>query len=146
VADDPKLRHAGRPCDECPFRRDTPPGQFPASRYEQLRDDTVGGPGREVPLGGLIFACHMTLEGREIACAGWLTVCGVEHLGVRYAVATGRLDPAALRPRSDWPELFDTYEEMAAAQAAPDEDWDDGRAARRCDTRRDTGSDVGSEG
>lgn len=39
------------PCRECPWRRDVPPGQFDAGRYDALAV-TVGGPGREVPVGG----------------------------------------------------------------------------------------------
>ena len=106
------LPHRRWPCQECPFRRDTKPGQFPACRYEALKA-TAGAPGREVSLSAPIFACHKSPEGREEACAGWLAVCGIEHLGVRMAAITGRLEPADLRPGDGWPELFATYEEMA---------------------------------
>jgi Family of unknown function (DUF6283) len=110
------LPHRNRPCGECPWRRDTPPGKFPACRYEALRE-TSGQPGAEVPLGAPMFACHMTQEGREVACAGWLAVCGIEHLGVRMAVLAGRLEPEDLRPGEGWPPLFQSYDEMAATQA-----------------------------
>lgn len=103
------------PCAECPFRRDTRPGQFPAHRYEVLRE-TAGAPGAEAGLQAPMFACHKSPEGREEACAGWLAVCGIEHLGVRLATSFGHLPPEALRPGPDWPELFETYEEMADAQ------------------------------
>jgi hypothetical protein len=103
------------PCAECPFRRDTKPGRFPACRYDALRE-TVGEPGREQPPGAPMFACHKSPEGREEACAGWLAVCGIEHLGVRMAVLTSRLEPEDLRPGEGWPELFASYEEMAAVQ------------------------------
>jgi hypothetical protein len=103
------------PCRECPFRRDTEPGQFPACRYEALQD-TAGRPGAEAPIGAPMFACHKSPEGREEACAGWLAVCGYEHLGVRLAVVTGMLGPERLEPAEGWPELFGSYEEMAAAQ------------------------------
>lgn len=103
------------PCSECPFRRDTPPGQFPACRYEALRE-TVGQSGAEQPIGAPVFACHKSPEGREEACAGWLAVCGIEHLGMRFAVVTGRLEPEDLRPGEGWPELFSSYDEMAAVQ------------------------------
>jgi hypothetical protein len=109
------LAHAKRVCRECPWRRDTPPGKFEACRYDALRA-TAGGPGAEVGLEAPMFACHMSPEGREYACAGWLAVAGRDHLGVRFAVALGRLDPAALDPGAGWPELFGSYEEMAAAQ------------------------------
>ena len=109
--------HRSYPCAECPFRRDTEPGQFPACRYDALRA-TVGAPGREQPLGAPMFACHKTAEGNEQACAGWLAVSGAEHIGVRLAVATGRLPAEALAPREGWPALFDSYDEMAAAQGS----------------------------
>ena len=104
------------PCVECPFRRDTKPGQFPACRYEALRA-TAGSPGHEVSVNAPIFACHKSPEGRDEACAGWLAVCGIEHLGMRLAVLTGRLEPEDLRPGEGWPELFASYSEMAAVQA-----------------------------
>lgn len=104
------------PCAECPFRRDTMPGQFPACRYEALQA-TAGKPGAEVPIGAPLFACHKSPEGREEACAGWLAVCGVEHLGVRIAVLAGRIEPENLRPPGGWPELYESYDEMAAAMA-----------------------------
>ncbi len=65
-----------------------------------------------------MFACHKSPEGREEACAGWLAVCGIEHLGVRLAVLTSRLEPEDLRPGKDWPALFASYAEMAAAQGS----------------------------
>lgn len=110
------LPHRRYPCRECPFRRDTKPGQFPACRYEALRD-TAGEPGAEAPLGAPLFACHKSPEGREEACAGWLAVAGAEHIGARLAVAMNRLPASALSPGEDWPELFDSYAEMAAVQA-----------------------------
>lgn len=113
------LPHRAFPCRECPWRRDTPGGQFPACRYEQLAN-TSGIPGAEARLDAPLFACHKTVEGREQACAGWLAVAGREHLGVRLAVAMGRLPAATLDPAEDWPNLFDSYTEMAATQAAPE--------------------------
>jgi len=111
------LPHRRFPCAECPWRLDTPPGQFPARRYEQLAN-TSGAPGAEASLGAPLFACHKTAEGREQACAGWLAVAGRDHLGVRLAVATGRLPAEALDPAAGWPALFVSYTEMAATQAA----------------------------
>jgi hypothetical protein len=67
-----------------------------------------------------LFACHKSVEGRDQACAGWLAAVGHRHLGVRLAVATGRLPGSVLTPGDDWPPLFDTYQEMAASQAAED--------------------------
>lgn len=109
-----RLRRALRPCGECPWRRDQPAGRFPPERYEELRG-TSATPAGSAPLGAPMFACHKTAEGREIACAGWLAVEGHGHVGVRLAVATGRLDPVALTPAPGWPGLYDTYDELAVA-------------------------------
>ncbi len=119
------LRHMPRPCDatdtsgRCPFRRDADPGEFTAERYEVLAA-TAGRPGEEAPIGAPIFACHHTSDGAEVACAGWLAVCGHFHLGVRFAFLSGRLDPAKVGPLPGWPPLFDSYDEMAAAQSGHD--------------------------
>lgn len=110
------LPRAKRPCGECPFRRDVAPGKFPACRYDALRE-TAGQPGQEAPLGAPLFACHLSQDGKERACAGWLAVAGYEHIGVRFAIITGRLDPAALAPDDGWPALWDSYAEMAEHMA-----------------------------
>lgn len=109
------LRHAAKPCSDCPWRRDVPAGQFPACRYDALRA-TAGSRGAEAGLSAPIFACHKSAEGKDIACAGWLAVVGAEHLGIRMAMVTGRIDAAALMLGEGWPELFSSYEEMAATQ------------------------------
>jgi hypothetical protein len=109
--------HRRRPCAECPWRRDTEPGQFHAERYDALAC-TTGAPGKEAPIGAPIFACHKSPEGREEACAGWLAAVGGEHLGVRYAVVTGALPGSVLNPGEGWPELFDSYDEMADTQGS----------------------------
>lgn len=105
-----------RPCAECPWKVDTEPGQFPACNYERLRNtsDVDEQPGINDPF----FACHKTPEGEERACAGWLAVEGHAHVGVRLAVAMGRLPAEALEPGPDWPQLFGSFREMAERQAA----------------------------
>ncbi|HEX8630866.1 MAG TPA: DUF6283 family protein [Catenuloplanes sp.] len=110
------IRHPRRPCGQCPWRRDTPPGKFPADRYAALAA-TDGTPGREAPLAAPIFACHLSGEGHDQACAGWLAVVGLDHLGIRLAAAAGRLDPATLRPGPDWPPLFGSFADMVEHQA-----------------------------
>jgi hypothetical protein len=126
------LLHMPRPCDAtdtsgpCPFRVDAPAGEFPASRYEKLAD-TAGLPGAEVPVGGPMFACHHTRDGAPVACAGWLAVCGDQHLGVRMALAEGRIEPEAVRRPVGGPELFESYDVMAREQA--DGVYDPDRAA-----------------
>lgn len=103
------------PCQECPWVRSTPPGKFPASRYAELRG-TTGTPGNEAPIGSALFACHLTQEGKELPCAGWLAAVGYYSLPVRILAAEGEIPGTSLRPADDWPDLFDSYAEMEAAQ------------------------------
>jgi hypothetical protein len=111
-----------RPCDAtdksgpCPFRVDAEPGEFTHERFEKLAD-TAGGPGAEVPADGPWFACHHTRDGAPVACAGWLAVCGVDHIGVRLSVSAGVIAPEALRRPAGGPELFESYDVMAREQA-----------------------------
>lgn len=129
--------HAAKICEECPWKRSTPPGQFTAARFEALRDtsgsrnnadhDTRAVP--EVGLDAPMFACHKTAEGKEVACAGWLAVEGADHLGIRLAVITGHIPADALAPKPGWPMLFDDYEEMAAAQGRVSNDTVTGDSA-----------------
>lgn len=91
------LSRQKRPCAECPFRR----------HYVV-----------QAQLDAPMFACHKSPDGGEFACAGWLAVEGVNHIGVRVAVAMGRVPAEALRPGEEWPALFDSYEDMEAAQAS----------------------------
>lgn len=46
-------------------------------------------------------------------CAGWLAIAGTYHLGIRLAVALGRLPASVLQAGEDWPDLFGSYDEMA---------------------------------
>lgn len=95
-----------------------PAGEFPAERYAALRS-TTGLPGNEAGLGAPIFACHKSRRGRDRACAGWLAVAEVDHLGVRLAVVLGRLPASALQPDNDWPALFGSFDEMAERNGLP---------------------------
>lgn len=108
-----------QPCANCPWRRDSPVGEFPPERYEALRE-TAGRPGGEVPIGAPVFACHKSSEDNTMACAGWLAVCGYEHLGIRYNLAIGRLPASALTAGPGWPPLFGSYEELAERNGAVD--------------------------
>lgn len=114
-----RLVSVRRPCLNCPWRRDVDPGEFPASRYEALRATAPGLDGASVPLGAPMFACHKSPQGEEFVCSGWLAVCGIDHVGVRLNVAQGFIDPEALRPGDDWPELFSDYAEMAQTMGDP---------------------------
>ncbi|RCG18250.1 hypothetical protein DQ384_39205 [Sphaerisporangium album] len=71
-----------------------------------------------------MFACHQGAPGHpgtNVACAGWLAVEGTGHVAVRLAVSHGRLPVSALSPGPNWPDLYDSYQEMADANAAHEE-------------------------
>jgi hypothetical protein len=110
------MPHRDRPCQECPWRRDTPPGQFGAERYKALRC-TTGSRGHEAHLGSPLFACHKSTEDASLPGAGWLAAVGIESIPVRLLVIHGRLPQSVLSPGADWPELFGSYEEMERHQA-----------------------------
>lgn len=55
-----------------------------------------------------------------MACAGWLAVCGAEHLGIRLAVALDHLPAQALAAGAGWPDLYSSYDELAEANGVSD--------------------------
>lgn len=110
-----ELPRQKRPCAECPWRRDTPPGQFTQARFRALAV-TSGTPGAEAGPFAPMFGCHKAVAGRGAACAGWLAAVGQDHLGVRIAVSHGLIPATALAPKPSWPPLFESYAAMAAAQ------------------------------
>lgn len=52
----------------------------------------------------------------DLACAGWLARFGADHLGVRLAVANGRLPATALAPGENWPPLHHTWRDVVREQ------------------------------
>lgn len=103
----------------CPFRKDTAPGEFCQSKYDELRN-TIGSDENMVAFGQPMFACHKSAEGREVACAGWLATHGQYHLTVRLALAMHHISPEDLRPKEGWPELYTDYDELVREQARED--------------------------
>lgn len=95
-------------CAECPWRKDVPVGRFPPERFVRLRNTTADG---FAP----IFACHKTVEGKDLACVGYLLVGAEDNLHVRLALRDGRFDPRELVATGP---LFESYEAMASANGA----------------------------
>jgi hypothetical protein len=97
-----------RPCggeEPCPWRRDAPPGQFPAAAFELSAATSRAGSTRR-------FGCHSSTPARPQVCAGWLLRGAEGNAEVQALMATGQL------PRPELPdgvELYDSYAEMAAA-------------------------------
>jgi hypothetical protein len=109
------MKTSGKPCASCPWRRAAGAGDIPnfdPGLAEKLADTCPDDRGMGPDFGASMFACHQSREGEEFACAGWLAKVGHCHPAVRLAVISGRLDPAALEPGVDWPELHDSYREV----------------------------------
>ncbi|MGW2986433.1 DUF6283 family protein [Streptomyces goshikiensis] len=102
---------AARPCggaEPCPWRRDAPPGQFPAAAYELSEPTSRPGSTRR-------FGCHSSTPASPRMCAGWLLRGADGNAEVQDLLATGRLARPDL---PDGVELYDSYFQMAAANGA----------------------------
>lgn len=100
------------PCQECPWRKDSPIGAFPAEAY-RLSATTA------YDMAQNVFACHMSGADRPATCAGFLLRGAAHNLTIRMRLASGDLDPESVR--SDV-ELYDSYREMAEANGVPPDD------------------------
>jgi hypothetical protein len=103
-----ELLAMARPCAECPWRRDVPVGKFPPERFAQLA--------RSVEEGfNPLFACHMTPDGAERACASYLARDGRRNFTLRLLVRRHQIDWRAIVAEAENFDLFDSYQEMAEA-------------------------------
>jgi hypothetical protein len=75
-------KHVRKPCKECPWRVDVPPGQFAPERFEALavtaHDMTLH-----------VFTCHKTPEDKPRMCAGFLLRGARHNLAVRLDYRSG---------------------------------------------------------
>lgn len=102
-------------CAECPWLLSSPPGKFPPERYYELADTCKPG-----GMPGNVFACHMTPDGRERACAGMLIVTRDDLPNrLRLMVAWGQVDPEACEASGP---LYPSYRALAAANYCDPED------------------------
>lgn len=106
---------APRPCESCPYRRDTPSGVWAHEEYEKLR--RYDAPTAEQPAS--LFQCHQAdadSAARRI-CAGWAGChSGGQLLGLRLALFHDRIDEATFRAAADYESpvaLFDSGSEAA---------------------------------
>ena len=111
------LATPSKPCPACPWRvtamaDDIP--HFDMELAEGLASTCPDEKGHGPEFQARMFACHQSKDGAEIACAGWLATVGHKHPRVRFAVGTGRLDPASLRPGKGWPALHKSYQDVLA--------------------------------
>lgn len=104
------FRHQKRLCDECPWRRDVPPGQFSPQRFRELRrtcDQAFTS----------IFACHKSSEGKDVACAGYLLRDGTNNFTVRLAILDGAIDLREMRAHAAMVPLYENYAQMERANS-----------------------------
>lgn len=99
------IGYCKKPCAECPWRMDNPPGRFPVERYVSLA-------GTAYDLAIPIFACHMSKEGGEVMCAGYYLQSGAHNLSVR--LSGQRFDV-----ESGGAKLYPTYRALARANGVP---------------------------
>ncbi|NEA19746.1 DUF6283 family protein [Streptomyces halstedii] len=95
-----------QPCggeEPCPWRRDAPPGQFPAAAFELSAATNRAGSTRR-------FGCHSSTPARPRVCAGWLLRGAEGNTEVQALMATRQLARPEL---PDGVELYDSYAEMA---------------------------------
>lgn len=99
-------------CIECPWRREAPVGVFPLERFALLRPSVEQGFGKG-------FACHMSREGGEHACVGWLhnqlhvSPSGPQNFQLRLACSRGEVSDRLV---VDGPQ-YESFDEMVEANA-----------------------------
>lgn len=98
------LPYCKQPCAECPWRQDVRPGKFPAQRFIDLA-------GTAYDLAPTVFACHMSSEGKDAVCAGFILSQGLHNMALRMA-------GHRFEVRSSVP-LYATYRRMAIANGVP---------------------------
>lgn len=100
------------PCKSCPWRVDQTAQDIPnfsLELAENLRGSCTG------ELGASVFSCHLSREGDEFPCAGWMAIYGYDSITVRMLHAQGVMEydaEAVMPPPPDWPELHADFDEV----------------------------------
>jgi hypothetical protein len=63
-----------------PLAMDVKPGKFPPERYRALAPTAYD-------MATSVFACHMSKEGGEVTCAGYLLMQGAHNLSSAHGAA-----------------------------------------------------------
>lgn len=101
------------PCAECPWRKDSPIGAFPAEAYRISAKTSKD-------MAPTTFACHMLGAALPTTCAGFLLSTSACHnFKVRMALLKGNLDLDEVS--SDVP-MYESYREMAEANGVDPKD------------------------
>ena len=104
-----KLKAAEKPCQECPWKRESPVGHFPPERYAKLAQTACD-------MERKIFQCHQTSDGKPLVCAGFLERGADHNLTIRLAYMRGEIEK---KDRSGGYHLYEDYREMAIANGVP---------------------------
>ncbi len=109
------IKAPARPCEACPWRKDRDARDIPnfsMELAESLAGTCPDQRGMGPSFGASWFACHLSVEGQEIPCAGWLATVGHAHPGVRLAISMGRLSVDLLKAAEGTSPLHASYGEV----------------------------------
>lgn len=103
-----------KPCPSCPWRKDAPIGFFPPEAY-RVSANTAYDSAMST------FSCHESGAKAPATCAGFLLANSENNIGVRIAVAMGKLDLDKVG-NPDGVELYESYRAMAIANGVDEDD------------------------
>lgn len=98
------------PCGSCPWRRGATPEAIPSYDRGKACDlsSTVGDSDDFRP----IMACHLSEDGAERPCAGYIAAEGYSNLAVRLATIAGRIDLIGTEEACAGLDLYDSFAAM----------------------------------
>ncbi|MCH9637813.1 MAG: hypothetical protein K0U16_07715 [Gammaproteobacteria bacterium] len=100
-------------CAECPWSRESRPGLFSPTRFKVMASTCEEW--------GPLFACHKSVAGRDLPCAGWVEYQRLHGNNVRLRLAIAQSEDFA--PPELRGEQFESFEEMASAHAEAWNNW-----------------------
>lgn len=107
------FEHMHEPCAQCPWRKDSIIGAFPAEAYRHSAATCYD-------MAQTTFACHMAGSNKSRTCAGFLLSSGAIHnLCLRMAAMRGIFDWSAVTSSV---ALYGTYNDMAIANGVDPDD------------------------
>lgn len=101
------------PCEQCPWRKDSPIGAFPAEAYRHSANTAYD-------MSDHTFACHMSGKEKPSTCAGFLLVGAYHNLAVRLQLMKGDYSYSDISD-GGFP-LYESYKDMAVANGVDPDD------------------------